>query len=141
MGASTSSAYLGSGYFDDVHDADYVPLSTHTAVGETPADLTVDGATGDGPICPDNFNLKVDWLILTNATNSAILATVQLYDPDTSTTIPLFTWNLAARASEKFDEDQFKILITPGYKLQVVSNAATSLNAHALARMTPGAGQ
>jgi len=138
MAGATSTAYTGSGYFDDVHDSDYVYLSTNAAT-EAAEDLTVNGASGSMPYTPDNYNLKLDWLILQNATSSAINVTVSLYNGTTS--IVLFTYYLAAHVSQPFFGDQFKLIAFPGWKCRVASDTSAGVSAYAMGRLTPGAGQ
>jgi len=136
------STYVGSSFQDDVHDADYVSLSTNTAAGASAEDLTVNGASGNGPTCPDNYDLKLDWLILNNVTSSVITATVQIYNGTTTIVLGVFTLgaNTGNTATLVLTNSMFKLVAPPGYKFQVLSSASASLNAYAYARLTPGAG-
>ncbi|MGI0067033.1 MAG: hypothetical protein ACREB9_01195 [Thermoplasmata archaeon] len=137
-----SSAYSGSAFEDDVHDADYVTLAAGTIaspVGITAADLTVNNAGGTGPKCPDGFTMKLDYVIVENPSASTVQITLQVTNG--TVTYPVAYVALATKTSQPLDQSRFKLLATPGYKFQVLSDTAASAVVVGQARLTKGAGQ
>ena len=134
---------LASSYEDDVHDPDYVALialQTGTAGTDLLVDnnVTLTGGTS-GPSCPDNFMFKIDFIVLTNTTGSAIKAQIQKLI-GAGTPIVILSVEVPSNSSVILNAANSKLLCQKGYRFQAISSAATSLDVTAYGRLTEGAG-
>ena len=133
-----STAYLGSGLEDDIHLLDYVSLSTNTDASNSAEDLTVNGASGSGPSCPDNYTMVMDFVIISNTASSAGVITIQVTNG--TTTIVLANLQFAANTTLVLDTTKFKFIAYSGYKFQCITDGTAKGSVQALVRLVPGCG-